>query len=193
MQTDISFRNLSLNTHLPSVTIFQRNHLNNSTRCIAWKVITHCQYKWSHPFRIETSYSYRLCDSHGNYSTARNLSLEKLPHHDEHGLLITRDTNIISVRKTTDNKYTGIQLLKNNRVIANNALSNDFHTSFQLTDTFYIAADLRTSQGMLIHPINMNMSLTGFDIHDKTRIDITMTGGQPGAESSPLTFQISAI
>ncbi|MEL6117731.1 hypothetical protein P0Y67_21255 [Photobacterium sp. SP02] len=193
MQTDICFRNLSLNTHLPSVTIFQRNHLNNNTRCIAWKVIPHCQYRWSHPFTIETNYSYRLCDNHGNYSVARNLSLEKLPYHDEHGLLITQDTNIISVRTTTDNKYTGIQLLKNNRVIAGHALSIHCHTSFQLTDTFYIAADLRTSQGKLIHPINMNMSLTGFDIHHKTSIDITMTGGQPGAESSPLTFQISSV
>ncbi|MBD8511147.1 hypothetical protein L6J37_14230 [Photobacterium sp. WH77] len=192
MQTDICFRNLSLNTHLPSVTIFQHNHLDEETRCIAWKVIPYCQFRWRHPFRVETSYSYRLCDNHGNYSVARNVSLEKLPHHDEHGLLITQDSNILSAMKTTDNKYTGIQLLKNNRVIANNALSNGFQTSFLLSDKFFIAADLRTSQGNLIHPINMNVSLTSFDIHDKTSIDITMTGGQPGAESSPLTFQISS-
>ncbi|WP_120513073.1 hypothetical protein [Photobacterium salinisoli] len=193
MQTDICFRNLSLNTHLPSVTLFQRNHIDGNEKCIAWKVIPHCQYRWRHPFRIERNYSYRLCDDHGNYSIIRNLSLENFSRHDEYGLLITQDNNIISIRKTTENKYTGIQLLKNSRVIANSTLSNDFHTSFLLTEKFYIAADLRTSQGKLINPININMSLSDFDIQGKTHIDITMTGGQPGAASSPLRFLISSI
>ncbi|KKC99678.1 hypothetical protein [Photobacterium halotolerans] len=193
MQTDICFRNLSLNTHLPSVTIFQKNHLDEEARSIAWKVIPHCQYRWRHPFSIERKYSYRLCDDQGNYSIVRDLFPEKLPHHDEQGLLITQDTNIICVRKTINNKYTGIQLLKNNRIIAGHPLSTHCHTSFRLTDEFYIAADLRTSQGKRIHPININMSLARFDIYNKTRIDITMTGGQPGAESSPLTFQIVSV
>ncbi|UTM60064.1 hypothetical protein L4174_018560 [Photobacterium sp. CCB-ST2H9] len=189
MHTDICFKNLSLNIHRPSVTIFQQTQVENSENLIAWTVIQQCQYRWNHPFCIEWGYSYQLADPHGNYSAAMPLPPRHLPETENQGLRISCHTEQVFFTKTAGSKYTHVVLIKNGRMIARQPLAFNTPVAFLLSETFYLCADLRVREGAVIHTHNINASLTPFRITGQKKLNIVMCGGQPGTESTPLSFQ----
>ncbi|KDM89646.1 hypothetical protein [Photobacterium galatheae] len=191
MHTDICFTNLSLNIHRPSVTIFQRTQVETSENLIAWKVIQHCPYRWHHPFCIEWEYSYQLADHDGNYSAVTPLPPRHRSETENQGLRISYAADQVVFTKTAASKYAEVVLLKNGRMIARQPFFPPAQTTFRLSETYYLCADLRVEEGAVIHSHNINASLTPFRVTGQERLNIIMTGGQPGIESTPICFQFS--
>jgi len=183
MFTDISFTNMSLNIHRPSVTLFQKNISGSANQLFAWKVIQHCHYQWTHPFRIDWAYEYQLFDNYGNFSPIGSLS--SINNYD---ICIDNKSNCVTFTKTKKNKIIGVNLLKNKRIIAAQKFECNHQVTFDLSTNIYICADLRAKQGELIHPDNLNVSLKKLDIYKREKVSLMMKGGQPGALSEPLTF-----
>lgn len=188
MFTDISFTNMSLNIHRPNVTLFQKDISGNTNQLFAWKVIQHCHYQWTHPFRIDWAYEYQLFDNYGNFSPIGSLSSINKLDINNYGIRIDNQPNDITFTKTIKNKIMGINLLKNKRIIAAQKFEHNHQVTFSLSTKIYICADLRAKQGDIIHPDNLNISLKELDIYKKEKIRLMMKGGQPGALSEPLSF-----
>jgi len=191
MFTDFCFTNMSPNIHRPSVTLFQRNLFGNIHQMIAWKVIQNCHYQWTHPFQIDWAYEYQLFDAYGNVSSISPLPPDNKLRMYNDDISIKCHCDHVLFKKSRTNKIIGINLLKNRRIIATQKIGVNKQAKFELSKTLYICADLRTEEGGVIHPGNLNISLRKLDIDKKHDITLMMQGGQPGAFSKPLKFVMS--
>lgn len=183
MYTDIIFRNMSLNVHKPDVTIFQDFKLEDIT---AWKVIKSCNYLWYHPFRVNWGYSYRFFDSYGNYS--QTVPIEKREQRS-YDICIEFDisNNTIAFTKEVNGKYIGVQLLKNDLQIAK-SLFIDGTLHFELSNNFFICADVHALESGKINKANRNKSECQFDTTGFKKMEVLMLGGEAGKYSTPIKF-----
>ena len=140
MYTEVNFCNLSQTYIKPEITLFQKTQENNTEKLYAWKVIKNCGHLWNHPFRIDWGYSYQFFDRHGNYSPI--VALEKqsyqLSQYYEIGInFSSAQSSQVNFYKKVNNKIIGVNLLKNNRVIARKEIGNGQPLSFTRSGNHY--------------------------------------------------------
>lgn len=191
MYTDITFKNCSLNPHLPEVTLYQKLDQSEQSGLIAWKVIKNCQFQWTKPLRIYWDYSYQFFDGYGNFSPLFSTNTINAQYNDI-SISLDFDQRSISFKKIKDSEINGVCLLKNKQIIGSQSFNSATGViCFSLSNSFMICADLRVKEQAIINPININQSLKSFDITSLQKLNILMLGGQPGPYSKALHFNTS--
>lgn len=193
MVVDVLFSNLAFYKSVPEITLFQRLSPENNGKLVAWKVIKQCSYQRTRQFPIARSYSYQFFDYFGNFTPQIPLISGVKTVADRFNIIVDASlskTDQVFFSKTLDHNICGINLLKNNQLVASQRFYNDNQIAFILSDRFYVCADVRVDEGGFINPLNLNVSLNQFMLNVDPSKKIVMKGGGFGGQAKRFEFVI---
>ncbi|MGE0332811.1 MAG: hypothetical protein AB7P37_19205 [Ramlibacter sp.] len=202
MDVQLNFINNSNDANNSQVVIFQKNVATDFDElAVAWHVIQYCGQGDSHPFRFPLTMQAGASDSYGNYTP-------QLP--AEHGqmfmmqLTAAGDTLVHGGPATSMNEVQVLNALpkgainasiyKDGRLLAvKTSIAPQQKAVFQFKPTIWIGVASQVVQGQVMNSailssINTELSLLGI-----ASADIVMTGGGPGANSTPFQFSLENI
>lgn len=197
MDIKLNFINQSNDTNNSSVVIFQKNVAANfDETAVAWKVIENCGVGDNHPFTYPLSSHVSARDSWGNYTpklAAQNGNLF-------HVALSSSGTQLslagdatnqaqIHVANELPKGAVNASIYKDGTLLATHtSVAPGQKAAFEFKPTIWIGVASQVVQGQvmnsaIISNINTELSLLGI-----AEADIIMTGGGPGANSTPFFF-----
>lgn len=197
----LNFINASNDANNSSIVIFAKNVSGISELAVAWQVIENCGQGWNHPFTYPQAVSVGVSDSSGNFSPQ----------------LAAEDGQVFKVTLTPSGdqlSYEGpasdprsVQILNGLARGAVNAivfrggkpyatassLAPQQLASFQFRPTIWIGVVSQVREGdvmnsAILSSVNTEISLLGI-----ASADIVMTGGGPGANSTPFVFTLQNV
>lgn len=202
MDIKLNFINRSNDTNNSSVVIFQKNLATNfDETAVAWKVIENCGVGDNHPFAYPISSQVSASDSWGNYTpqlAAQNGNLF-------HVALSNSGTQLslagdagnpaqIHVANELTKGAINASIYKDGSLLATHtSIAPAQKAAFEFKPVIWIGVASEVAQGQvmnsaIISNINTELSLLGI-----AEADIVMTGGGPGANSTPFTFHFENI
>ena len=202
MDIKLNFINNSNDTNNSSVVIFQKNVATNfDETAVAWKVIENCGVGDTHPFTYPLSSHVSASDSWGNYTpklAAQNGNLF-------HVALSSSGTQLslagdasnqaqIHVANELPKGAVNASIYKDGTLLATHtSVAPGQKAAFEFKPTIWIGVASQVVQGQvmnsaIISNVNTELSLLGI-----AGADIIMTGGGPGANSTPFVFHLENI
>ncbi|MES2039784.1 MAG: hypothetical protein V4495_18360 [Pseudomonadota bacterium] len=202
MDIKLNFINNSNDTNNSSVVIFQKNVATNfDETAVAWKVIENCGVGDNHPFTYPLSSHVSASDSWGNYTpklVAQNGNLF-------HVALSSSGTQLslagdasnqaqIHVANELPKGAVNASIYKDGTLLATHtSVAPGQKAAFEFKPTIWIGVASQVVQGQvmnsaIISDLNTELSLLGI-----AGADIIMTGGGPGANSTPFVFHLENI
>jgi hypothetical protein len=202
MDVKLNFINNSNDLNNSEIVIFQKNEATGFDElAVAWQVIKYCGQGDNHPFNYPATMAVGASDSYGNYTPQLNAQNGQL---FQVALTASGDT-LSSAGQGTSSQQ--VQVLNNLAKGAINAgiykdgkllaiktnIAPQQKAVFQFKPTIWIGVASQVAQGevmnsAIISNINTELSLLGI-----VSADIVMTGGGPGANSTPFTFNLENI
>ncbi|MFZ6638967.1 hypothetical protein ACO0LL_04455 [Undibacterium sp. TC4M20W] len=202
MDIKLNFINRSNDTNNSSVVIFQKNLVTNfDETTVAWKVIENCGVGANHPFTYPLSSHVSINDSWGNYTpqiaaqngnlfhvTLSNSGTQLSLAGDASNPAQVHVANELTKGAINASIYKGGSLLATRTSIAPAQSA-----AFEFKPVIWIGVASQVVQGQvmnsaIISNFNTELSLLGI-----AEADIIMTGGGPGANSTPFAFHFENI
>lgn len=203
MDIKLRFVNQSSDGNKSEVVIYQKNLLTSvASLTVAWKVIRYCGRDCTHPFVYPLDYEVAVTDEYGNFSprlSAKNgqlLELISTPTGSRR-LLHAGPASASAELHVLNGMGQGaidVCLFKDGRLMGlKTSVSPGQKAVFQYPPVLWIGVVSEVSQGQAINSavlpnINTELSLIGI-----ASADIVMTGGGPGAGSTPYEFNLENI
>ena len=202
MDIQLNFINSSNDTNNSDIVIFQKNVATSFDEiAVAWKVIKYCGQGDNHPFTFPMTMQIAASDSWGNYTPRQDAQNGQL-----FSMNLTASGDVLQLAGAGTSP-TEVQLLNNLPQGAINALIYkdgkllaqktgvvpQQKAVFQFKPTLWIGAVSQIVQGQvmnsaIISAVNTELSLMGI-----ASADIVMTGGGPGPNSQPFSFQLANV
>ena len=199
----LNFINRSSDTNNSSVVIFQQNVAESFGEiAIAWKVIKNCGRLDNHPFSYPLQFQVCAKDSYGNYTP-------QLTANDGQAYEMVKDTSgdVLSISSTSASSASEVEvrnslqqgsidacIFRDKQLLSSKTnIAPGQKSVFQFHPRIYIGvvSQVEESQVMnsaIIKTVNTELNLFGI-----MSADIVMTGGGPGAGSSPFEFNLENI
>lgn len=187
--------------HYP-VVIFQQNVIDNGLGApVAWKVIRHCGQQQYHPFTFASEMSVTVSDAYGNYlpelpaedgqiySVVQNLhggmELNKHAGYMPHTVQVRNDLPLGAI----DAHY-----YRDGRLLATtSSIAPGQKVFFQFTSTIWVGVSFEVKEGEEIPLPVMSEIQTEINLLGIASADLVMTGGGPGANSTPFRFNLEHV
>jgi hypothetical protein len=202
MKIQLNFINSSNDANNSEVVIFQKNVATDFDElAVAWQVIQYCGQGENHPFVFPMDVTVSAGDSYGNFTP-------QLP--AQNGQLFTMqltpsgDTLRCTGQATSMHEVQVLNGLERGAISANifkagkllatkTSIAPQQKAVFQFKPTIWIGVASQVEQGQVMNSailsnINTEISLLGI-----ASADIVMTGGGPGADSTPFQFTLQNI
>jgi hypothetical protein len=202
MDIQLNFVNQSNDTNNSEVVIFQKNVATNFDELsIAWQVIQNCGMGDNHPFSFPMTMEVGASDGWGNFTP-------RLP--AQNGQLFAMQLNASGdqlVQAGVSTSPSEVQLLNSlpkgavnaniykagKLLAAKTSIAPQQKAVFQFKPTIWIGVASQIEEGQVMNSaivsnINTEISLLGL-----AAADIVMTGGGPGANSTPFQFTLSNV
>lgn len=199
----LNFINRSNDTNNSSVVVFQKNAATDFDElAIAWTVIQNCGRLDNHPFTYPLNFQVAAGDSYGNYTP-------QLTAYDGQAfdMIMSTSGDILELSSQPSVSPTEVEVRNN---LSRGAISANCYRDgklcatmpglapgqkavFEFQPRIYIGVVSQIEQGdvmnsAIISQINSEINLFGI-----TSADIVMTGGGPGASSTPFNFTLENI
>ncbi len=202
MDIALNFINNSNDANNSEVVIFQKNVATNFDElAVAWQVIRYCGQGDNHPFTFPMTMYVGASDSYDNYTPqleAQNGQLFQMA-------LTTSGDRLVAFGGGTSSKEVQVlnslpkgainaSIYKNGKLLAKKtSIAPQQKAVFEFKPTIWIGVASQIVQGQvmdsaIISNINTELSLLGI-----ASADIVMTGGGPGANSTPFAFNLENI
>lgn len=199
----LNFINRSNDTNNSSVVIFQKNAASDfDDLAVAWTVIENCGRLDNHPFVYPLNFQVAAGDSYGNYTPqltaydGQAFEMEKSTSGDI--LQLSTQPSVssseVEIRNNLRQGAISANCYRNGRLIATKTgLAPGQKAVFEFQPRIYIGVVSQIEEGevmnsAIISQINSEINLFGI-----TSADIVMTGGGPGASSTPFNFTLENI
>lgn len=202
MDIQLNFINNSNDQNNSEIVIFQKNVATNFDElAVAWQVIKYCGPGDNHPFTFPTSMQVGASDSYGNYTPQLDA---------QHGqqfqmALTTSGDRLVPAGSATSAKEVHVlnnlpkgainaSIYKAGKLLAiKTSVAPQQKAVFEFKPTLWIGVASQIVQGQvmnsaIISNINTELSLLGI-----ASADIVMTGGGPGANATPLAFNLENV
>jgi hypothetical protein len=198
----LNFINRSNDVNNSDVVIFQKNVATTAEEtAIAWTVITNCGPGWNHPFNYPLQSTVAASDSWGNYSpqlsasAGESFSVENSTSGDVlHLTGSASSAQEIEVKNNLTMGAVNANIFKDGRLLAiETSIAPGQKAVFEFKPTIFIGVVSQVQEGevvnsAIISQVNTEISLLGLQ-----SADIVMTGGGPGAQSTPFQFSLENI
>ncbi len=199
----LNFINKSGDTNNSSVVIFQQNVAEDFGEiAIAWKVIKNCGRLDNHPFTYPMLFNVSASDSYGNNTpqlTAANGEAFDMIKDTSGDILQLSSTpatsaNEVEVRNNLSSGAINANCYRDGKILATKTgLAPGQKAVFEFQPKIYIGVVSQVEEGdvmnsAIISQVNSQINLFGI-----TSADIVMTGGGPGASSTPFNFTLENI
>jgi hypothetical protein len=202
MDIKLNFINRSNDQNNSSIVIFPKNLATDAEElAIAWLVIRNCGQGDNHPFVYPMTMTIGASDSYGNYTPQLPAQNGQLFHMtltpSGHSLsLAGQGISAAEVQISNDLMSGAINaaIYKDGRIFAQKtSIAPAQKAVFQFKPTIWIGAASEVEQGQvmnsaIVSDINTEISLLGI-----ASADIVMTGGGPGASSTPFQFSLENV
>ena len=200
---NLNFINRSNDENNSQVVIFQKNVTDDFAElAVAWKVIQNCGQGDNHPLSYPMEVSVSASDAWGNY-TAPQLA----PEGSAFQMVLTTSGDVMKPASNPASSPQEIEVQNNLEQGAISAycyrdgsvcamkrnLAPGQKAVFEFKPTIWVGVASQITQGQvmnsaIISNINTEISLLGI-----ASADIVMTGGGPGASSTPFQFNLENI
>lgn len=202
MDIALNFINNSNDTNNSQVVIFQKNVATNFDDLpVAWKVISYTGRGDKHPFAFPMAMQVGASDSYGNYTPQLDAQHGQmfqmtLTSSGDHLVPAGSGTSAreVQVLNSLAKGAIDASIYKGGRLLATkNSIAPQQKAVFQFKPTIWIGVASQVVQGQILDSailsdINTELSLLGI-----ASADIVMTGGGPGAQSTPFAFNLENI
>jgi hypothetical protein len=202
MDIQLNFINQSNDANNSQIVIFQKNVATDFDElAVAWLVIQNCGLGDNHPFVFPMTMQVSMSDSYGNYTpkldaqpgqafaATKTDTGDSLAHHGQaaspHEVEIL---NALPQGAINANIYKGGRLLA-----AKTSIAPAQKAVFAFVPTIWIGAVSELIQGQVMNSAIVESVTTEFSLLGIASADIVMTGGGPGAESTPFTFTLENV
>ncbi|WP_341713060.1 hypothetical protein [Erythrobacter sp.] len=202
MDIQLNFINSSNDANNSQIVIFQKNVATDYEElAIAWQVIKNCGQGDNHPFSYPMTMQVSASDSWGNFtpqldaqngqqfSVKRNSSGNQLQYAGN-----AVNVNEIEVLNALDPGAIGANIYKAGKLLAQKtSIAPRQKAVFRFKPTIWIGVASQIEEGQVMNSailsnINTELSLLGV-----RKADIVMTGGGPGATSTPFEFELKNV
>jgi hypothetical protein len=183
-----------------SVVIFQKNVATNYEEiAIAWKVIENCGQSWNHPFVYPMEMTIAASDSWGNYSPqipATNGQLFQVVNNGSGDVLNYQGQNAgspneVDILNTLNMGAINANVYKDGRLLAaKTGIAPGQKAVFQFKPTIWIGVVSQVEEGQVMNSAIISQINTEISLFGLASADIVMTGGGPGANSTPFIFTL---
>jgi hypothetical protein len=200
-EVKLNFVNRSNDANNSSIVIFAKNASGMNELAVAWLVIENCGQGWSHPFTYPQAVSVGVSDSSGNFSP-------QIAAEDGQMFLVNAtssgnelspagqgsDPRSVQILNGLERGAIDAIVFRAGKPYATaTSLAPQQRALFQFKPTIWIGvvSQLREGEVMnsaILSSINTEISLWGI-----ASADIVMTGGGPGAGSTPFMFTLQNI
>ncbi|MEO8515336.1 MAG: hypothetical protein ABI426_01260 [Flavobacterium sp.] len=199
----LNFINRSNDTNNSSVVIFQQNVAEDfGELAVAWRVIENCGRLDNHPFTYSLNFAVGAGDSYGNYTPQQiaqdgqgydmimNTSGDML----QLSTVPATSAEEVEIRNNLAKGAIDANCYRDGHLIATKTnLAPGQKAIFEFQPRIYIGVASQVEEGdvmnsAIISQINTEINLLGI-----TSADIVMTGGGPGAASTPFNFTLENI
>ncbi|RKR27536.1 hypothetical protein C8C93_2803 [Acidovorax sp. 93] len=202
MGVQLNFINNSNDTNNSEVVIFQKNVATNFDELsVAWQVIKYCGQGDNHPFTFPMGMQVGASDSYGNYTPqldAQNGELFQMSLTTSGDRLVRAgngsSSREVQVLNALPKGAINASCYKDGKLLAiKTSIAPQQKAVFEFKPTIWIGVASQVVQGQvmnsaIISNINTELSLLGI-----ASADIVMTGGGPGANSTPFAFNLENI
>lgn len=202
MGVQLNFINNSNDTNNSQVVIFQKNVATNFDElAVAWQVIKYCGQGDNHPFSFPMAMQVGASDSYGNYTpqlAANNGQLFQMALTGSGDRLVAAGSGTssreVQVLNALPKGAINVGCYKDGKLLASKtAIAPQQKAVFEFKPTIWIGVASQIEQGQVMNSailsnINTEISLLGI-----ASADIVMTGGGPGANSTPFAFNLENI
>ena len=202
MDIQLNFINNSNDANNSEVVIFQKNAATSFDElAVAWQVIRYCGQGDNHPFVFPMTMQVGASDSYGNYAPqldAQHGQMFKMDLTTSGDKLVPAgsgtNSNEVQVLNALYKGSINASIYKAGRLLAvKTSIAPQQKAVFEFKPTIWIGVASQVVQGQvmdsaIISSINTELSLLGI-----ASADIVMTGGGPGANSTPFAFNLENV
>ncbi|MED5524165.1 hypothetical protein [Gallaecimonas pentaromativorans] len=202
MDIKLRFVNHSNDANNSEFVVFQKNVSSDFDELnVAWKVIKNCGQGDYHPFAFPMTMSVGASDSDGNYMpeiVAENGQMYSVQQTTSgHRLQFTgpgTSSKEVQLRNDLTKGAINCNIMKAGRLLATKTgVAPGQKAVFQFKPTIWIGAASQIVEGevmnsAIISDINTEISLLGI-----ASADLVVTGGGPGANSTPFVFSLENV
>jgi len=202
MDVQLNFINNSNDVNNSDVIIFQKNEATDFDELsVAWMVIKYCGFGDNHPFTFPMSMTVGASDSYGNPTPQLEAEFGKL-----YSMQLTTSgdrlvpsgngtsAKAVQVRNDLMKGVINASIYKNGKLLATKtSITRDRPAVFEFKPTIWIGVASQIMQGevmnsAIISSLNTELALLGI-----ASADIVMTGGGPGRNPAPFSFNLDNI
>ncbi|NLR68446.1 hypothetical protein HGH92_29330 [Chitinophaga varians] len=202
--TDIRLNliNRSNDRNNSSIVIFQRNEATSFNElAVAWQVVRNLGQGWNHPFSYPMEMSVSASDSWGNYSplkAAENGQQFQVVRDPSGDILKyagqATSQNEVEILNALDLGAVNANVYRDGKLLATKtAIAPGQKATFQFRPTIWIGVVSQVVEGQLINSAILQQINTELSLFGIASADIVMTGGGPGASSTPFEFTLQNI
>jgi hypothetical protein len=202
MDIQLNFINQSNDLNNSQIVIFQKNVATNFDElAVAWQVIKNCGQGDNHPFVFPMGMTVGASDSDGNYTPQLAAQNGQLFHV---ALTPSGDTlsfagpgtssSEVQVRNDLLKGAINASIYKNGSLLATKtSIAPQQKAVFQFKPTIWIGAVSQVVKGQVMNSAIMSDVNTEISLLGIASADIVMTGGGPGAGSTPFSFTLENV
>jgi hypothetical protein len=197
----LNFINQSNDVNNSDVVIFQKNIATIVETAVAWTVISNCVPGWNHPFNYPLQSTVAASDNCGNYSLqlsaspGESFSMQSSTSGDQ--LHLAGSASNPEEIEVTNNLTVGeinANILKEGRVLAiKTGVVPGEKAVFEFKPTIFIGVVSQVQEGEVIYSAIISQVNTEISLFGLQSADIVMTGGGPGAQSTPFAFSLENV
>ncbi len=185
-----------------SVLVFQKNLSTNFAEiAVAWQVIENLGTGWNHPFRYDLDLQVSAADSWGNYVPAKDSADGQL-------WTVVRDCNGDQIqRRGSANSPSEIQvanglergaitacIYRSGKLLATKSgVAPGQKAVFLFKPTIWIGVVSQVEEGQMLDSAILSSVNTPLDLTGIASADIVMSGGGPGRNSRPFSFELQNV
>lgn len=202
MDIQLNFVNHSNDTNDSTVVLFQKNiAIGFDELAVAWKVIEHCGRGDHHRFEFPMGLQVGASDSHGTRTPLLDASegqmYEVVETPSGHMLVAAGRASFvheIQVRNgLTRGAIDAIIYRSGNPLAVKTSVAPMQKAVFAFNPTLWIGVAYEVRQGEIISSATVSSINTELSLLGIASADIVMTGGGPGANATPLSFNLQNI
>ncbi|MES2934124.1 MAG: hypothetical protein V4805_11635 [Pseudomonadota bacterium] len=201
-EVKLNFINRSNDVNNSQIVIFQKNLATDIDEpAVAWTVIKYCGQGSNHPFTYPMAMTVATNDSFGNYTPQLAAQNGQMFHVSLTGSSDTlsylgqaTSPKEVHIRNNLSMGAINASIFKDGRLLAiKTSVVPQQRAVFEFKPTLWIGVVSKVEAGQvmdsaIISDVNTELSLLGI-----TSADIVMTGGGPGANSTPFVFNLENI
>lgn len=202
MDIQLNFINRSNDANNSEVVIFQRNVATGYEEiAVAWRVIQNCGQGENHPFVYPSTIEVSSEDSWGNFSPRLHAELgqqfavkmvssgDQLKH-----IGPSASPTQIEVLNDLERGAISANVFKDGKRLAiKTGLAPQQKAVFEFKPTIWIGVVSQVTEGMVMNSAILSSIDTEISLLGLASADIVMTGGGPGANSTPFEFSLQNV